>query len=55
MSDKDTLRRFLFEKEEIRGSFVRLDATWQRLQATDQYPANVRSLLGEAAAATDDL
>ena len=52
MSDLDTLRRFLFEKEEIRGSIVRLGSTWQQLQATDDYPESIRNLLGEAAAAT---
>ena len=48
----DTLRRFLFEKQEIRGSIVRLDHTWQILQAADDYPLPVRNLVGEAAAAT---
>jgi len=53
MSDKaDTLRRFVFEQDEIRGSIVRLDATWQRLLAADDYPPEVRPMLGEALAAT---
>lgn len=51
MSQADTLRRFLFEQEEIRGSIVRLGPTWQRLQQADDYPPQVRTLLGEAAAA----
>jgi len=52
MSSADTLRRFLFEKEEIRGSIVRLDRTWQQLLSGDSYPECVRKLLGEAAVAT---
>jgi len=49
---KDTLRRFLFEKEDVRGSIVRLTDTWQHLLAADNYPQQVRSVLGEALAAT---
>lgn len=53
MADNDdTLRRFVFEREEIRGSLVRLDATWQRLKTADHYPPQVQALLGEALAAT---
>jgi molecular chaperone Hsp33 len=52
MSDSDTLRRFLFEQEEIRGSLVRLNDTWQRLLTADDYPESARAILGEALAAT---
>jgi molecular chaperone Hsp33 len=52
MNSKDTLRRFLFEEQEIRGSIVRLDNTWQQLQSAEAYPEPVLKLLGEAAAAT---
>jgi molecular chaperone Hsp33 len=48
----DTLRRFVFEKEEIRGSIVRLKDTWQHLLNADQYPPQVQAMLGEALAAT---
>jgi molecular chaperone Hsp33 len=48
----DSLRRFLFEDEQIRGSIVRLNETWQQILAADDYPAPVRGLLGEALAAT---
>lgn len=48
----DTLRRFLFEDEEIRGSIVRLDDTWQALRAADDYPPAIQGILGEALAAT---
>ena len=52
MSAADSLRRFVFEQEEIRGCIVRLDSTWQDLLAADDYPALVRPMLGEALAAT---
>jgi molecular chaperone Hsp33 len=48
----DTLRRFVFEKEDIRGSIVRLDKVWQKLRLADDYPVQVQQLLGEALAAT---
>jgi len=52
MSTTDTLRRFVFEDKEIRGSFVRLNDTWQHLLTADEYPVQVREMLGEALAAT---
>ena len=48
----DTLRRFVFEQEDIRGSIVRLRDTWQHLLNAEDYPQHVRSVLGEALAAT---
>jgi molecular chaperone Hsp33 len=48
----DSLRRFVFEHEEIRGSIVRLCDTWQHLLRADNYPPQVQSMLGEALAAT---
>ena len=48
----DTLRRFVFEKQEIRGSIVRLQDTWQHLLTADEYPLQVQAMLGEALAAT---
>ena len=48
----DTLRRFVFEKEEIRGSIVRLDKVWQELRSSEDYPPEVLALLGESLAAT---
>ena len=48
----DTLRRFVFEKQEIRGSIVRLRDTWQHLLTADDYPPQVQAMLGEALAAT---
>lgn len=49
---EDTLRRFVFEHDEIRGQLVRLDRTWQRLRTADDYPPQVAGVLGEALAAT---
>lgn len=48
----DSLRRFLFEQEDIRGSIVRLRDTWQHLLSAEDYPEHVRPVLGEALAAT---
>lgn len=52
VDNADTLRRFVFEKEDIRGSIVRLDETWQKMRHADDYPEQVQQLLGEALAAT---
>jgi molecular chaperone Hsp33 len=51
MTDSDSLRRFVFEQEEIRGSIVRLKSTWQQLLAAGDYPQKGQALLGEALAA----
>lgn len=47
----DTLTRFVFEHAEVRGESVRLDATWRAVLARHDYPAPVRTLLGEMMAA----
>ncbi len=49
MSDK--LQRFLIDKTHVRGELVQLDKVWQTLQATIDYPAPIRKVLGEALAA----
>ena len=48
---KDTLRRFIFEGEDILGSIVRLDDVWDTLRTADNYPSQIEPLVGEAAAA----
>jgi len=48
---KDTLRRFIFEGEDILGSVVRLDDVWQELRKADNYPAEIHDIVGESAAA----
>ncbi|MEE8527645.1 MAG: Hsp33 family molecular chaperone HslO [Gammaproteobacteria bacterium] len=49
---RDCLRRFLFEQFSVRGQLVHLDAAWQAVLERYDYPPVVRSLLGEAMAAT---
>ena len=49
---KDCLRRFIFEGEDILGSIVRLDDTWQAIRSADDYPPQVEHVVGEAAVAT---
>jgi len=46
----DFVVRFLFEALDIRGAFVRLDASWRSLLAGRGYAATVRDLLGEMTA-----
>jgi molecular chaperone Hsp33 len=52
MHDRDCLHRFLFEHYPIRGHIVHLDAAWRALLEHRQYPAIIRSTLGEAVAAS---
>jgi len=47
----DTLQRFVFEHAPVRGTVVRLDATWRAVLERRDYPAPVRDLLGELMAA----
>jgi molecular chaperone Hsp33 len=47
----DTVRRFIFEHQPVRGHWVRLDAAWRELRAHQDYPPAVRDLLGEAVTA----
>lgn len=47
----DTVRRFTVEHQAVRGRFVRLGPAWLALREHADYPAPVRRLLGEAAAA----
>ncbi len=51
MSKADQLRRFLFDKANIRGDIVQLNKVWQTMEANHQYPAVIREYLGEAVAA----
>jgi molecular chaperone Hsp33 len=52
MHDRDSLHRFLFEQYPIRGHLVHLDASWRALLEHRDYPEAVRSVLGEATAAS---
>lgn len=51
MSDRDALRRFMFEDFPVRGEIVRLEQSWREVLARQDYPPAVRALLGEAMAA----
>lgn len=48
---RDVLQPFLFEHLPVRGALVQLDETWRELSSTQDYPAPVTRVLGEAAAA----
>ena len=47
----DRVRRFIFERQPVRGHWVRLESAWRELRAHGHYPAPVERLLGEAVAA----
>ena len=51
MPDPDTLQRFLFEDNAVRGELVHLDATYRAIRDNHDYPPPVRALLGETLAA----
>lgn len=44
----DTLQRFMLERAQVRGEWLRLEPTWQALLARTPYPEAVRNVLGEA-------
>ena len=48
----DVLLPFMFEGADVRGAVVSLDATWREVLKRHAYPLPVRSLLGEAMAAS---
>src|ERR1700719_3762263 len=48
----DQVRRFIFEKQPVRGHWVRLEGAWRELRAHTDYPPAVSELLGQAAAAS---
>jgi molecular chaperone Hsp33 len=47
----DLVRRFIFEKQPVRGHWVHLTDSWRTLRLHARYPAPVEALLGEAVAA----
>ena len=49
--EKDTLHRFLIENTQVRGEWIHLDESWQEILNCSDYPAPLRQVLGEAAAA----
>lgn len=44
----DKLQRFLIDNTNVRGELVQLEQAWQMMQATADYPAPIRKVLGEA-------
>lgn len=44
----DTLRRFMLEQANVRGEWLHLDNTWQEMLSRADYPAFVKTILGEA-------
>ncbi|WML91967.1 Hsp33 family molecular chaperone HslO [Thiothrix lacustris] len=44
----DTLRRFMLEQAHVRGEWLHLDNTWQEMLSRADYPAFVKTILGEA-------
>ena len=50
-TDTDVVHRFVAERQDVRGQFVRLGAAWLALREHGDYPAPVRELLGEATCA----
>lgn len=49
--ESDSLSNFLFENADVRGGIVHLDASWKKVLDRHEYPAVLRSLLGEMMAA----
>lgn len=47
----DCLLPFMFDRADVRGAVVNLDATWREVLLRRDYPLAVRTLLGEAMAA----
>ncbi len=44
----DSISRFTFQRQAIRGALVHLDDSFNKIMEAHQYPAVIRSLLGEA-------
>jgi molecular chaperone Hsp33 len=49
---RDHVRRFIFEKQPVRGHWVHLENAWRELRAHSSYPPAVTELLGEAVVAS---
>jgi len=48
----DAVRRFIFEKQPVRGHWAHLSGAWRALREHAHYPQPVEQLLGEAVAAS---
>jgi molecular chaperone Hsp33 len=49
---QNVLHRYLFEDLSVRGELVQLDSTYQEIISSTEYPAPVKTLLGELLVAT---
>jgi molecular chaperone Hsp33 len=47
----DTLQKFMFENAAVRGELVDISETWRDIQTRHDYPAPVKTMLGEMLAA----
>ena len=52
MINNDTFQRFIFEELQIRGEWVRLEKSFQEATQALSYPLAIKSLLGQAIAAS---
>ncbi|MES2899071.1 MAG: Hsp33 family molecular chaperone HslO [Pseudomonadota bacterium] len=48
---QDTLQKFIFDNAAVRGEFVEISETWREIQQRNEYPAAVKTVLGEMLAA----
>ncbi len=48
---KDTLQKFIFDNAAVKGEFVEISDTWREVQQRHDYPAPVKTVLGEMLAA----
>jgi molecular chaperone Hsp33 len=48
---QDTLQKFIFDNAAVKGEFVEISATWREVQQRHDYPAAVKTVLGEMLAA----
>lgn len=52
MAQQDQLHRYLFENFAVRGELVTVSDTWQKIMENHDYPAPVKTVLGELLVAT---
>ncbi len=52
MASRDQFQRFIFEHSQVRGAWVRLNASFQEIGGQAPYPDSVRRLLGESLVAS---
>lgn len=52
MTQHDQLHRYLFENFAVRGELVTVSDTWQQIMQNHDYPAPVKTILGELLVAT---